>query len=642
MATSDYADYVLSVDDLEWTKHWLGQKRCDQIHVRIALSDDAAPAMRIRAVESKASGSTRELQVTEDEAPFDEAIEQIVQTLEALLAIADPESGGSVVEDLRFAGFVEHLAEVVLAEAYPVLPTDAGTRHALGVLSDLSTRTLRMSDIDVDGFAVCTQYRATVDRLEATVTRTIHGRDIQIKCIRVGADEVNQLLGPTSAPEPTPGGEVRRGVEEQFESVEDIETVRVPSEEQSTAAAETEPAVTEVLPGVGSEQAVSDRPHDEPALVGRHGSAASGNADAGLLDADLRLARDLYIACVHRGFKVEIADPPDVVVGPTVIGVGLVLETGASLRPIEAALEDLAREIGVSAENLMVRNHPDRRSHIQFLIPRADRDFPPLPDAAAPLVDAASSAYLGVHVGRDLSGSDVVSYVSRWPHLLVAGSTTSGKTTLLRAMLMQFDRAPVGLLKCVVVDGKQETDYFGVLTPERFVERYPDVLLGHEQVVDVFSWVVDEEIPRRRDIHRQLVVEQRERRSPRDIYVDAVTSGEDPPFAPLVVLVDEFAQLMLAGPATAREFERRVQQVAQVGRSMMVHLLLATQRPDANVISGAIKTNFPARVALSVPTHHDSMTMLGGAGAEKLMGRGDMIFRELERPDVRLQGYSTL
>lgn len=96
---------------------------------------------------------------------------------------------------------------------------------------------------------------------------------------------------------------------------------------------------------------------------------------------------------------------------------------------------------------------------------------------------------------------------------------------------------------------------------------------------------------------------------------------------------------MLAGGDEAKRFEQRVQQITQTGRSSLVHLVLATQRPDANVVRGAIKANLDARVALRLPTHHDSTTVLGRKGAERLLGSGDLVFQSAGQSPTRLQGY---
>ncbi len=111
-------------------------------------------------------------------------------------------------------------------------------------------------------------------------------------------------------------------------------------------------------------------------------------------------------------------------------------------------------------------------------------------------------------------------------------------------------------------------------------------------------------------------------------------------FPPLVVVVDEFAELMLAGGSTSADFETNVQRVTQTGRSLLVHVVLATQVPTVKVVSGMIKANLDARLALALPTFHDSMTILGAKGAEDLLGRGDLLFRRSGQPTLRLQAYA--
>ena len=116
-------------------------------------------------------------------------------------------------------------------------------------------------------------------------------------------------------------------------------------------------------------------------------------------------------------------------------------------------------------------------------------------------------------------------------------------------------------------------------------------------------------------------------------------AGKDPTVVPLIVFIDEFADIMLAGKTSADEFLGLVQRVAQIGRSRLIHLVLATQRPDRNTIKGAIKSNLDARVAMRLPTSADSMTIMGHGGAEKPLKKGDFWFQH-GGSIIRLQGYS--
>ena len=160
-------------------------------------------------------------------------------------------------------------------------------------------------------------------------------------------------------------------------------------------------------------------------------------------------------------------------------------------------------------------------------------------------------------------------------------------------------------------------------------------------MLDVLDWVVEEEIPSRRNtmVERAKSNPGQRPRLARELFAETARDMNIDPFPPLVIVVDEFAEIMLSSKKLAQRFEQRVQQVAQTGRSTLIHLVLATQRPDTSVVSGAIKANVPARVALKLPTHHDPMTVLGHKGAERLLGRGDLIYQASDQPAVRLQGY---
>jgi S-DNA-T family DNA segregation ATPase FtsK/SpoIIIE len=226
--------------------------------------------------------------------------------------------------------------------------------------------------------------------------------------------------------------------------------------------------------------------------------------------------------------------------------------------------------------------------------------------------------------------------------MLVGGTTGSGKTTFVKSLLRQFASMDPAAVDAVIIDGKREMDYWGALPKSHFATQFPEVLSGHQHAPAVLDWVVDTEIPRRRDA--MLSLARKASGAPptaRQMFYQSLAAGRPvQPFPALIIVIDEFAEIMAAGRSGAASFERRVQQVTQVGRSVLVHLILATQRPDASIVRGAIKANLDARVALRLPTHHDSMTILGGKGAERLLGRGDLIFQAAGQPALRLQGYS--
>jgi S-DNA-T family DNA segregation ATPase FtsK/SpoIIIE len=196
-------------------------------------------------------------------------------------------------------------------------------------------------------------------------------------------------------------------------------------------------------------------------------------------------------------------------------------------------------------------------------------------------------------------------------------------------------------LQVAVVDGKGDTDYLGLLPSGMFPAPFPDVQLGHDKAIAVLKWATEEMESRR----AKIVELARRNPTPHgvkaaDLYRAALRERRKPEIAPLVLVIDEFAEIMLAGRKSAEEFESLVQRVSQVGRSRLIHLILATQRPDKETIRGAIKANLNARAVLRLPTQADSLTVLGHSGAERLMLHGDMLFQHGTGAPHRLQAYS--
>jgi energy-coupling factor transporter ATP-binding protein EcfA2 len=609
-----YASFVLAVDDLGWTRHWLGRLRCDLLSVQVARSPESQAQVRLRAIESKSASATDEVAMRIDLQPYREGADQVLATLDALWEVMFPGQPDNLVSGLRFAAFVEHLASVALSSLHPF---DRDDIPIVNAISRLSNGSLGQDDIELEGIVVVTQYRAAVNAA-ATRLADVPGRTRPwpVTLVRAGSDELDALVG--------------------F----DVASVRI---EPSGGFSEEEASPRNVRNGAAAPrdidlagQATSDIRGDRARAGAVAGEGATRLSSRSPTEQDIALARDLFAACRQRNFPVEEPDVENVMVGPSLLAVAMALRAGAALRPIEAALDDLAREVGVTS--VSVENDPFRPFHVRFLVERRQRDFPELPLVPAPVV--ADDRYLGFHLGQTLEGDDYLSFASDWPHMLIGGTTGSGKTTFIKSLLRQVNRSDPSYVQVAVIDGKGEIDYFNIVEDGFFVPQFPEVKLGHQEVTAVFEWLVEEEIPRRRTI-----ILERARQTgaapaaAKQQFIEGHGRGEADPFPALLVFVDEFAEIMLSGGAGAQQFEQRVQQVAQTGRSVLVHVVLATQRPDATVVRGAIKTNLDARIALRVPTHHDSMTILGRAGAERLLGRGDLLFQGAGGPAVRLQGY---
>lgn len=620
--TAAYSTFVLAVDDLDWTRHWLGRLRCDLLCVSVAHSPEQHPQMKIHAVESKTARVTDELAMRVDVEPFHEGVQQVVATLDALSEVMFPAQPDHLVNGLRFASFVEHLSSVALSDLHPFDRHHIPIVNAISYLSDGS---LGPEDVAMDGVVVVTQYRAAVSR-GAVKFEDVAGtaRKWPVTLVRAGSDELDSLVGFDVGSVSLEARTLSLASGSEAEG-----QAEVPAEDKSDLA----PATSQPEPESQDYYAPAGPAEAEPTQV--QGVTIARRAPT---EQDILVSRNLYAACRQRSFPVEEPDPEQVLVGPSLIAVPMALRAGAALRPIESVLDDLAREVGVSS--ISVENDPVRPFHIRFLVERQQREFPNLPAETPPMVAADGDSYLGFHLGKTLEGEDFVSFASSWPHMLIGGTTGSGKTTFMKSLLRQVNARDPELVRVAIIDGKGEIDYFNVVDSAFFTPSFPEVKLGHQEVNAVFEWLVDEEIPRRRELILQLASQSGGApRAAKQQFVEACSRRVAEPFPALIVFVDEFAEIMLGGGSNAQQFEQRVQRAAQTGRSVLVHIILATQRPDANVVRGGIKTNLDARIALRVPTHHDSMTILGGAGAERLLGRGDLLLQAAGSPVVRLQGY---
>jgi len=233
---------------------------------------------------------------------------------------------------------------------------------------------------------------------------------------------------------------------------------------------------------------------------------------------------------------------------------------------------------------------------------------------------------LALALGRDVSGAALASDLTKLPHLLIAGATGSGKSVCINAFVacLLFKNSP-DQLKMLMIDPKRVelSSYNGIphlLAP---------VVGEADRVVGVLNWVTHE-MDRRYRVFAKMGV-----RNIQTYNEQATARGEDKmPF--IVVFIDELADLMMVAP---EEVERLLCRIAQMARATGIHLVVATQRPSVDVVTGLIKANFPARIAFAVSSQIDSRVILDTPGAEKLLGRGDALFMAPDSPKLmRMQG----
>lgn len=322
-------------------------------------------------------------------------------------------------------------------------------------------------------------------------------------------------------------------------------------------------------------------------------------------------------------FGIE-AKVQQVMVGPSVTQYALDIALGIKVSKIAALRNDLALALATASNAVRIEAPIPDTSYIGIEIPNSKRR----PVFFRELVEDSKMTdpkfTLPVSVGKDIAGKGIVADIQRMPHLLIAGATGSGKSVLTNSFILSLlmRRSP-DEVRFILVDPKQVelSDYNGIphlLTP---------VITEMDKVLNALKWAVSE-MERRYTIFRENQVKNLEGYNQKHGYAAL-------PF--IVIVIDEMADMMLT--AGRADLETNIVRLAQKARATGIHLILATQRPSVNVITGLIKANIPGRIGMSVTTQIDSRVILDVIGAESLLGKGDLLFKEPDKnKPYRVQG----
>jgi DNA segregation ATPase FtsK/SpoIIIE, S-DNA-T family len=310
-----------------------------------------------------------------------------------------------------------------------------------------------------------------------------------------------------------------------------------------------------------------------------------------------------------QSFGVE-AHVVEVNLGPAVTQYALEIALGTKLSKITALANDLALATEAPTGQIRIEAPIPGRNLVGIEIPNRSLELVPLKTMLASSVMQKSKSKLTVSLGLDVSGTPVVADIAKMPHVLIAGTTGSGKSVMMNSIISSLlFRASPAEVKLILVDPKRVefTVYNGIphlLTP---------VIVEPEKILSALKWGMGE-----MDRRYKLFAE----RSVRNIEGYNELSGfQALPY--IVIIIDELADLMMFAPV---EVEDAIARIAQMARATGIHLVIATQRPSVNVITGLIKANVPTRIAFSVSSMIDSRVILDSPGAEKLLGRGDMLY----------------
>ena len=442
---------------------------------------------------------------------------------------------------------------------------------------------------------------------------------------------------------PRPGRARAVEAPEKAPEIDEPLRINMPAERPARAAAppKTEPAVPvepppappartvahpvdEMLAGlpsaaVAAEGVLHADPPEKPWALPSLDMLEEGSAARSGKDEVLRNTRVIEETLAHFSIAAKVVE---VSVGPVVTRYELKPAAGVKLSRIEALNDDLA--LALAARSLRIEAPVPGKSVVGIEIPNLAIGLVSLKDVAESAMFKGAQSKLTVALGRDVAGSPIVADLAKLPHLLIAGQTGSGKSVSINAIITSLLlNATPDEVRLVLCDPKR-VELAGFNNIPHLVVP---VVTDHDKILNALYWAVGE-MDRRYRLFARAAARNIEK------YNEQRTGPDRVPY--VVLVIDELADLMISAPI---QVEKAITRIAQLARATGIHLVVATQRPSVDVITGLIKANIPARIAFATASSVDSRTILDMTGAEKLLGRGDMLVLPPDAPKpARAQG----
>lgn len=385
------------------------------------------------------------------------------------------------------------------------------------------------------------------------------------------------------------------------EEIKVITPLKVIAQDQLPFVSPSEQEESVVIPEENKKQRSSDKEYKRPSLDLLKEVSVAQTVDKKHIKNSIDILEDTFASF---GVAVRVNE---VSCGPSVTRYELTPAPGVKVSKIISLTDDL--QLNLAAPGIRMEAPIPGKSAIGIEVPNAKIRAVGLRNLLSSMSFKKLTSPLAIALGEDIAGNPVAAKLSDMPHLLIAGSTGSGKSVCLNSIIMSLlYHSNPDELKLVFIDPKmvELTVYNGIphlMTP---------VVTDAKKASIVLRWMTNE-MEKRYKVFADKGV--------RDIYRYNQVSQELMPF--IVIIIDELADLMMVAPT---EVEDSICRLAQMARAAGMHLIVATQRPSVDVVTGIIKANIPSRIAFAVSSQADSRTILDIAGAEKLLGKGDMLF----------------
>lgn len=419
---------------------------------------------------------------------------------------------------------------------------------------------------------------------------------------------------PVSEPEESPSFVINRAepapdVEEAEPFAEEpYEPVRE-SKKKSGAMAAAE--MERVAAAVAADEAKPKKAyHFPPMNLLKRGNKTSGESDAHLRETAMKLQQILQ----NFGVSVTVTN---VSCGPAVTRYELQPEMGVKVSKIVGLTDDI--KLNLAAADIRIEAPIPGKAAVGIEVPNKENSAVMLRDLLETAEFKNSQSKISFAAGKDIAGKVVVADIAKMPHLLIAGATGSGKSVCINTLIMSIlYKASPEEVKLIMIDPKvvELSVYNGI--PHLMIP----VVTDPKKAAGALNWAVAE-MMRRYQAFAEQNVRDMKGYNEKTASSPAIDGEELKMMPQIVIIVDELADLMMVAPG---DVEEAICRLAQLARAAGIHLVVATQRPSVNVITGLIKANMPSRIAFSVSSGVDSRTIIDMNGAEKLLGKGDMLF----------------
>lgn len=599
-----YPGALIASLDSSLARQWLQMRaltseRADLVGLRIENGN-----VIVEPIEVKTRADSNAVRVETDQSSgkrmiVGHAADQLISTLDAFMPIF----GGVDSQPLFTPARREALKYQVYRECFRNVHEYEWQSKWFRTLNDCFTLPLPRTNVKCQGLVL----QIVLEHSADTSSQDDETRDLTL--IKLGTIAIQRLVaGSVEDVEPS-------GCEQEGDSTES----ELPSEREAQEA---------MIAVVTTESMVADEAACEATATATQ-TVAHEDTRSHPTDEAEDLSRRFLRACQSFRVQVDQCSPERAVMGPTVWRFYVRLARGQRLDPLRNALEDMGREMGRSG---LIVTTLINSQEIALDIPRQSRDIMPLHRGLECLSEVSTPEEMPFPIGVTPEGQDVVRDLGRIPHLLVGGTTGSGKTMFLYALLgalLTTHTDPRSLRLFLSTSGPEDFVFFGGIPHLEMGEVIVDAALAVELLQTTVIATLNERGDTLAGAHCRDIGEYNSRHTDK--------------MPPLVVIVDEFADLVdqFGNNRAGREaFYGHIRRIAQIGRKRGIHLVLCTQRPSADLVPTNIRNLMNGRIALHVNDATASRMILGEPGAEQLQMHGDLLFKE-QAHLVRAQGYYT-